>query len=46
MSPVAVTPIEKTPKGSSRKKVVIPKETPMKRSPRMRGHISKVSVEA
>ena len=43
--PSKITPIVDTPKGSSRKKVVIPYETPMRRSPRMRGHTSKVSVE-
>ena len=46
MGPTVVTPTVETSKGRSRKKVVIPEETPMRRSPRMRGKISKVSVEA
>ena len=41
-----IVPAAKTLKGRSGKKVVIPKETPLRRSPRMRGQISKESTSS
>ena len=41
-----VNPIAEIPKGRSRKKAMIPKETPVGRSPRMRGQVSKESTSS
>ena len=46
MGPMVVTPIAETPKGRSRKKEVIPEETPIRRSPRLRGNFFKESTSS
>ena len=45
-SHVVVTPTAETSKGKSRKKAKILEETPMRIGPRMRGHISNVTIES
>ena len=44
--PIVTTFAVKTPKGRSRKKAMIQEENPIRRSPRMRGQVSKESTSS